>query len=494
MQYECYEPAPLPAVDQDMAIEWDREQEALRILQDVRSKQAQQNWQWRNAMRGGAASSAAASAAAGGASAQALLGEENGVRECTATRLTRQNLTDWNGLTGLELQLAICKDNSVAFARGIAVSTESTYRTGGDTYEIFCELAGLEPFPADENKLMLFIGWYFKRVQVSTLEVYLSAVRMRHVERGLKWVERREMPRLTRLLNGYEWLEKATREGRVRMPITFDILERLLEHKFAQEEALVAAQGEGARPSVYSMESYALSSALYCTLFIGLHRPSECTLRKTSKGPVSAPPRIKDVAIKWRQGQASSSREVDGMSVFIERKKVDPYGQRGAVEYGLTGHAHLCAVGRVVGLLTRRQGGGEGVNQESEAPLFATRDGADQPLRPVTYEEMTRQLEVDLAAAGFPAGTFKGHSFRIGGASSLAQNGVPTSVIEDMGGWVRGSLALPRYLRNMTPANVRREMARFFGASYVPPSNQPEDGPGMDSLIRAGWIRAIGNI
>ena len=181
------------------------------------------------------------------------------------------------------------------------------------------------------------------------------------------------------------------------------------------------------------------------------------------------------------------------MTVFIERKKVDPQGQRGPVEYGLTGHARLCAVGRVVELLTLRQVAGEVMSLESEAPLFATREGVDQPLRPVSYDDMTKQLEVDLAAAGFPAGTFKGHSFRIGCASSLAQNGVPTSVIEDMGGWVRGSLALPRYLRNMTPANVRREMARFFGASYVPPSHQAEDGPGMESLVRAGWIQAIEN-
>jgi len=246
------------------------------------------------------------------------------------------------------------------------------------------------------------------------------------------------------------------------------------------------------------MQSYALSAALYCTLFIGLHRPSECTQRKTSKGPVSAPPRVQDLALKYRardtdQPLSEQNRVVDGMSLFIERKKVDKNGERGAVEYGVTGNLHLCAVSRVVGLLLVRQALGEDIAQAGAAPLFATSDGVGQPLRPVTYEELTKQLEVDLAAAGFPAGSFKGHSFRIGGASGLAQNGVPTSIIEDMGGWVRGSLALPRYLRNMTPANVRREMARFFGSSYAPPANEPEDGPGMESLIHAGWIRAIGD-
>jgi ABC-type multidrug transport system fused ATPase/permease subunit len=64
---------------------------------------------------------------------------------------------------------------------------------------------------------------------------------------------------------------------------------------------------------------------------------------------------------------------------------------------------------------------------------------------------------------------------RILNAMRARRGRVPTSVIEDMGGWVRGSLALPRYLRNMTPANVRREMARFFGASYAPPSNPRRD-------------------
>ena len=73
-------------------------------------------------------------------------------------------------------------------------------------------------------------------------------------------------------------------------------------------------------------------------------------------------------------------------------------------------------------------------------------------------------MEVELRAAGYPLSDYQGQSFRIAGATSLAQNGVPISVIDDimMGGWVRGSLALPRYLRDMTTPEIRREMFRFF--------------------------------
>lgn len=66
-----------------------------------------------------------------------------------------------------------------------------------------------------------------------------------------------------------------------------------------------------------------------------------------------------------------------------------------------------------------------------DSPLFATADGS-----PLTRKQLTKALRTALVAARVPnAELYKGHSFRRGGATSLARVGVPDSVIKSMGRW-----------------------------------------------------------
>ncbi len=41
------------------------------------------------------------------------------------------------------------------------------------------------------------------------------------------------MPRLQRHLNGFEWMEKATKDGRLRLPLTHKILENIVKTKWS---------------------------------------------------------------------------------------------------------------------------------------------------------------------------------------------------------------------------------------------------------------------
>jgi hypothetical protein len=58
---------------------------------------------------------------------------------------------------------------------------------------------------------------------------------MKHIDLGLVWKERAEMPRLRRILAGVEWMCRANKQGRLRMAITFDILVDVLKCKLARE-------------------------------------------------------------------------------------------------------------------------------------------------------------------------------------------------------------------------------------------------------------------
>jgi integrase len=66
-----------------------------------------------------------------------------------------------------------------------------------------------------------------------------------------------------------------------------------------------------------------------------------------------------------------------------------------------------------------------------DSPLFAMEDGT-----PLTRKALTKALRTALIAARVPsAELYKGHSFRRGGATSLARVGVPDSVIKTIGRW-----------------------------------------------------------
>ena len=74
------------------------------------------------------------------------------------------------------------------------------------------------------------------RVTVGTINNYLAGIRSKHIECDLPWVNRSDMPRLQRHLNGFEWMEKATKDGHLRLPLTHKILVNVVETKWNFEE------------------------------------------------------------------------------------------------------------------------------------------------------------------------------------------------------------------------------------------------------------------
>jgi len=336
---------------------------------------------------------------------------------------------------------------------GIRGSTDSAYASASGSWEFFCDLFSKTQYPASEVDLMHFVAWSSNRCNVASSKQYLTGIRNAQLARGLPWVERDEMPLLKRLLKGMEWLEAAQQEGRLRLPITVDVLQDLLVAKWKKHQELKEL---GKEPSIYSMENFYLAAAVYCTGLCGLLRPSEFTVRTTGKKTMSNPLQRKHLFL--RHGLDGGAL---GASLSIPKRKTDQLGERSLVELGLTGDQMVCAATWLEKLLALRKEGGEEADSP-EALLFAVSTDGGQTLKPVTYEILRAAMDQDLAAVGRANARYQGHSFRIGGATSLRRNGVPDSIIEDMGGWVRGSLSLPRYIAEMSSEGTRRDMAQYF--------------------------------
>jgi integrase len=80
------------------------------------------------------------------------------------------------------------------------------------------------------------------------------------------------------------------------------------------------------------------------------------------------------------------------------------------------------------------------VRGQASGPLFVSAQG-----RAITRQEFLASLRLALVQAGYPAEQYNTHSFRIGGASHLAQQGVPEERIRFLGRW--SSNANRQYIR-----------------------------------------------
>ncbi len=79
------------------------------------------------------------------------------------------------------------------------------------------------------------------------------------------------------------------------------------------------------------------------------------------------------------------------------------------------------------------RGGGPG-------PLFRLSDG-----RPLTRIRFITRVRQALLTLGLSSGDYMGHSFRIGAATTAAERGLPSSMIQKLGRW--RSTAFLGYIR-----------------------------------------------
>ena len=82
----------------------------------------------------------------------------------------------------------------------------------------------------------------------------------------------------------------------------------------------------------------------------------------------------------------------------------------------------MCPVAAVLSYLSVRPSG--------PGPLFMYQDG-----RPLSRVDLVAAVHQALAVDGLDVSRFNGHSFRIVATTTVAQVGVPDSVIQSLGFW-----------------------------------------------------------
>ena len=107
--------------------------------------------------------------------------------------------------------------------------------------------------------------------------------------------------------------------------------------------------------------------------------------------------------------------------VLIKQSKMDRFRQRVTLVLGKTGKV-LCPVASMMAFLATR--GNEG------GPLFRFEDGTY-----LTRAHFVKELKRALVGGDIDAEKYRGHSFRIGAATTAAEKGIEDSVIQTLGRW-----------------------------------------------------------
>lgn len=298
---------------------------------------------------------------------------------------------------------------------GLAWTTNRTYASGEKQFIQFCLMNRLissegDILPASEGTLIYFTSYLARKVKHSTIKLYLAAVRNLHISRGHGDPLKGKLL-LQKVLRGILRLQGNTRI--LRQPVTPEVL-----------LAIRPILRSWLRVRDFCMIWAAFTLAFFCFL-----RCSEFTY----PGVSTFRPQFDLTAdcVSFHPSLASPQQ----MSILLKSSKTDVF-REGHRLYIACSPSPVCAVSamRSYFLISRPQG-----------PLFSFQSG-----RYLTRSAVVHLLRDAARFAGLPYHSLKGHSFRIGAASTAAAAGLPDWLIKVLGRWSSDCYQL--YIR--TPHNV----------------------------------------
>ena len=297
------------------------------------------------------------------------------------------------------------------YSKGLAKSTLRTYQSGKDRYTKFCTEANINPLPVSEQHLCFFVSFLAKQgLKHQTIECYLSAIRHLQISNGLKDPFLGElMPKLDYVLRGIKKHQaEQSSDDRTRLPITPTLLSKMRE------------VWEDARPGMDITMIWAACSLA----FFGFLRLGELTVPSDNDYDPQTHLGLADITFDHPTRPSS-------MAVLIKQSKTDPFRKGVTLSLGRT-FSKLCPVAAMATYITQRG--------QRPGPLFQFQDG-----RFLTRKRMVDYVQQALLKAKVDAGSYNGHSFRIGAATTAAAKGLEDSLIKTLGRWE--STAYLRYVR-----------------------------------------------
>ena len=290
------------------------------------------------------------------------------------------------------------KDVQWYFEHGLAAATRKTYQAGIKKFVQFCHMYKVvNPLPVTQSLLCSYISYLAQSgLAYASIKTYLSAIRHLQISNGLSAPDLASMPKLALVERGIRRV-KSSEPGRTRLPITPAILRQLraLWSKDATEF------------------NWIMLWAACCTAFFGFCRMGEITAPTTGSYDISQHLTITDIAV-------DNGSDPSVVKIHLKRTKTSQFS--GVDIYLGKTNCDLCPVAALMAYVT--------VRGLDPGPLFRLEDG-----KFLTKEYFVARVRDGLDTLGLNSKDYAGHSFRIGAATTAAEQGVEDSVIKMLGRW-----------------------------------------------------------
>lgn len=317
----------------------------------------------------------------------------------------------------LDQEVQLYRSNS------FASSTSRTYSAHLSAYIEFCDNLKIALVPVSQTDLGRYIAYLSRRLSFSSIRQYLNIVRLLHLEAGLKnpldsnWY-------VSSILKGVRRVKGDSSSQ--KLPITLDILKQIflkLDLRNSFDRAFWAACLVG---------------------FFSFFRKSNLLIQS-------------HILFDPKRHLCASDAQftADGAVLTVRWSKVIQFRERILhIPLPKIGNSPFCPSTALLHLNLE--------NPICPIPVPLIRycsPGASNV--PLTHKLFTQKLHICLAACGFHASMYSGHSFRRGGASYALECGLPVDLIKLQGDW--NSNAYERYLQ--PSLNLRKKVATTMGSS-----------------------------
>ena len=277
------------------------------------------------------------------------------------------------------------------------------------------------PFPASSLTLEYFCAQVSQHISYKTLKVYLSGIRLAHIEQGLP--DPTDSTSLHLVCRGIR--RQQGDHQRIRLPITINLL-RLLK-----QQLRICIR--------YNPVEQRMLWALFTLAFYGFFRASKLLSN-----------------LRWLDLTLSSNQ----MSIILHQSKTDPFRHDQTVHV-FANHSSTCPVRAMTCYRNLVR------HTDAADQVFKVR--RIQPLAPNTLNEVLHYL---LQQGGIN----QAHSFRIGAATTAAAAGIPAWLIKTLGRW--SSNAYMTYIQ--CPSTVLSAVPCIL--SNTDATHQPSWDPDSDHL------------
>jgi hypothetical protein len=291
------------------------------------------------------------------------------------------------------------------------------YSSAQKRYLQFCESYNLAAIPAVERVLLMYVTYlHDQKLKYSTIKTYLSALRSMHVLQGFP----NPLENCHRLQMALRSIQQASDAPIQKLPITVQLLCNIRD-----------VMG-------IHYNDKLMWAAMTLGLF-GLLRAAEFTVTSSSGFNSQIHMTLSDIKLEL-------SSQCKYMIVHIKRSKTCKHSSGVNVKIGCT-ETKVCALCAMVDFLACRTL----FDSNPHEPLFLYKNGIS-----LSREILVFNTRLYISMIGINPDRFTGHSFRVGGATSMAASGFTEWEIMMLGRW--SSDAYLRYIK--APVELQASFAK----------------------------------